>query len=247
MPGGELARIGQFTLGACLFWFSGHGWAVAGGLNVSPMRVLLSPARPIEAILVRNDDSQAAVVQSQLFRWSQEAGRDLYTSTREVLASPPIFTLHAGKSQIVRVGLRRPFPQEGEISYRLYLQELPSPLRVNENGLRVVLRIGLPVFISADPRAAPSLQWQIARKTPGMLEVGLKNAGNAHLQITSLMLSMPSGEPVAVAKNVLNYLLPGQTRSWLIQNTAFPPGTPLRLAAQTNVGEVHAELALAEP
>ena len=54
-----------------------------------------------------NHGQAAAVVQLEPMAWAHMAGKDTYTPTNEILATPPIFTIPAGGAQIVRVGLRR--------------------------------------------------------------------------------------------------------------------------------------------
>jgi fimbrial chaperone protein len=244
----RLQPVGHQTLiifGVCFLWCA---WAHGSSLHVNPVRVALSPAQSIEAITVRNDDSQPALVQAQPFRWLQEDGKDIYNPSTELIAAPPIFTLQPGKTQIVRIGLRRPFPQQGELAYRLYFQEIPPEPHPKEQNLRVVLRIGLPVFVSGNAQTAPVLHWDATQKTSRAVEVNLKNTGNGHVRVTSLKLTAPVGSTVFGAQEFLKYLLPGQTHSWLINTaTVLLSGAPVRLTAQTNVGEVYADLALSKP
>ena len=61
--------------------------------------------------------------------------------------SPPIATIAPDKEQIIRVGLRRAPDKERELSYRLFLQEVPAPPKPGFQGLQVALRVGLPVFV----------------------------------------------------------------------------------------------------
>ena len=73
--------------------------------------------------------------------WSQVEGKDVYTATREVLANPPIFTVPAGGSQLVRIGLRRAPNTQRELTYRIFMQELPPPLDNEFTGTRMLMRI----------------------------------------------------------------------------------------------------------
>ena len=45
---------------------------------------------------VRNTGSEPAVIQMEVMSWSQAQGKDVYTLSKEILATPPIFTVPAG-------------------------------------------------------------------------------------------------------------------------------------------------------
>jgi len=85
----------------------GASVASAASLGVSPVRVTLSESQSMGALTVRNDGTEPASLQMEMLNWSQAEGQDVLTPTRELLANPPIFTVPAGGSQLVRVGLRR--------------------------------------------------------------------------------------------------------------------------------------------
>src|SRR5882672_2154772 len=107
--------LGLLAFSGCLLW---NTWVQAGTLQVNPLRLTLSPTQPTDVITIRNDSPQPTVVQVQAFTWAQEAEGDSYRPSTDLLATPPIFALPAGGSQIVRVGLRRMAPQSSELSYR---------------------------------------------------------------------------------------------------------------------------------
>src|SRR5215470_478534 len=78
------------------------GAGVAGSFEVNPVRVDLSAAARTAAVTVRNTGAEAVVVQLSVVAWSQEDGRDVYSDTKEILATPPIATIPAGGEQIIR-------------------------------------------------------------------------------------------------------------------------------------------------
>src|SRR6202165_3538316 len=97
------SRQAFFVLGACLLTpFS----VMAGSLSVTPIRIELSSAQRSVALTVRNEGNQPTVVQAQLVAWSQADNDDRLEPTTDVLASPPIFTVAAGTSQVLRIALR---------------------------------------------------------------------------------------------------------------------------------------------
>src|SRR5689334_12280243 len=99
--------------------------AHAGSFTVNPVRVTLSATQGVAAITVRNVGTEPTVVQLETSSWSQHGGQDALASTTEVLATPPIITTPPRASRIIRVGLRRPADPERELTYRLFLRQIP--------------------------------------------------------------------------------------------------------------------------
>ncbi len=236
---------------ACgLFFFV--AWASvakAASFGVSPVRVTLSETQQMGAVTVRNDSIEPVSMQLEVLNWSQEAGKDVLTPSRELLANPPIFTVPAGGSQLVRVGLRRAPDGQRELTYRIALQELPPPPKPDFMGSRMLMRVSLPVFVLPEVDAKPVLRWQATRTSQGGLKVSLTNNGNAHIQIANFKLSMPGSAQPWVTKQSSEYVLPGQSRDWNLRaNAEYPaplPGVTLQLFAQTDAGDIEAEVIIA--
>jgi fimbrial chaperone protein len=220
--------------------------ANATNLGVSPVRVTLSDSQKIGSLSVRNDGTEPITMQMEVLSWSQREGKAVFAATRELLANPPIFTIPAGNSQLVRVGLRRAPDAHRELSYRVILQELPPPPNPDFMGTRMLMRISLPVFDLPEVDAKPVLLWQAARTTQGALKISLTNNGNAHIQIANFKLSLPGSAQPWVTKQSSEYVLPGQSRDWNLRANAEypapPPGVTLQLFAQTDAGDIEAEV-----
>jgi len=234
MPRGRIAL--STALALCM-----AGAAGAASFTVSPVRITLAPGSATDSLTVRNNGSEPAVVQLEPLRWSLRDGVDVQEPTRELLATPPIFTLAPGASQIVRVGLRGRGPDPvTEIAYRLLLKEVPSALPAGASGIHMALRINLPVFVQPLSAARPSLQWQARRE--GGLRLSARNDGNVHLQLLGLRVDGVEW-PLPAASG---YLLPGQTRTWPVDPKA-PAGTTLRLVARTDGGELASDVVVTAP
>src|SRR5450631_534292 len=50
-----------------------------------------------------------------------------------------------------------------ETAYRLFLQEVPPPNESGVQGLQVLLRVGIPVFVEPAGDAAPEVHWSARR------------------------------------------------------------------------------------
>ena len=218
----------------------------AASIGVSPVRATLSANQKIETITVRNTGTEPMSVQLEVMSWSQQDGEDVFTATREVLANPPIFTVPPGGSQLVRAGLRRAPDARRELTYRIFLQELPPPPSPDFNGAKMLMRVSLPVFVLPEVAAQPALRWQAARTSDGALKISLTNIGNAHVQIANFSLSLPGSAQPWITQQSSTYVLHGQSRDWILpanaENPSPPPGAILQIFAQTDAGDMEAEV-----
>ncbi len=223
--------------------------AFGGTFQVTPVRVELSAQQATAALTVSNNGTEPVVVQLQSSAWAQDAGNDQYSDTNDLIASPPIFTILPGAEQIVRVGLRRRPDASAELSYRLYLQEVPAAPAPGFRGLQMALRIGIPVFVEATSKSGPELRWTVEKAAAGQLKVVLHNAGKAHIQVTDFKVTVPGSAQALALQQVSFYLLPAQQRSWILPlNPAVTLGArTLHVTAFTDAGTLEADVPLGTP
>jgi len=221
--------------------------ASAGSFDVNPIRVDLTSQNRSVALTVRNSGTDPVVVQVSSQAWAQDAGKDVLTPTNDVLVSPPIITIAPGAEQIVRIGLRRAPDPKLELSYRLFLQEVPPPPQPGFQGLVVALRIGLPIFVQPREAAAKAnLIWNVDQTAPEAVRLKVANNGTAHIQISTVELFRPSEkEPVAEFSG-LAYVLPGQARDWdlKLRDARVKRGERLRMKVSTDAGSIDTEIEL---
>jgi fimbrial chaperone protein len=228
----------------------GCGAALAGSFEVNPVRVELSSASRSAALSVRNTGADAVVVQLSAQAWSQADGKDVLTDTRDVLLSPTVATIPAGAEQIVRVGLRRAPDAQRELSYRLFIQEVPPPPKPGFQGLVVALRVGLPVFVQpARGAAKAALVWNAALTSPDTVRVKVENHGTGHVQVSSLELFSAQESEALGAHSGLAYVLPGQAREWdlKLRHANVRKSERVRMKVGTDAGSISTELDLAGP
>jgi fimbrial chaperone protein len=224
----------------------------AGTFSISPLRVDLSASTATAALTVRNQEQEAVVVQAESMAWAQEAGEERLDETRDLLVSPPIFTLPPGGSQVVRVALRRGTDSQRELSYRLLLQEVPRQADPGFTGLQVVLRLSLPVFVEPKAPAKPELDWSVTRTPDGRLQVRADNTGSAHARVLNFRLAPADAGAPDLEQPVVAYVLPGQYRVWMLGESTAGAGESFmaraserfRLTGRTDQGEFSAELAV---
>lgn len=221
----------------------------AAAFFVSPIRVVLSASRPTAVLNVQNDSDETLIIQTQSVAWSQSDGEEVYDQTADLIVTPAIFSLPPRSHQVVRVGLRRPVASTSEICYRLSLQEIAGPPKVNATSLQMLLRIVLPVFVEPTSVATANLQWEALLSPDNMLTVRAQNAGNAHIQIYNFKLLEADSEHSFATQSTPAYVLPGQGRQWQLKPDAqLPvPNGKLHLVASTDAGEIDADIALEMP
>jgi fimbrial chaperone protein len=217
--------------------------AWAGSFQVSPVNTRLSSLQPDSALTVRNTGDAPTVIQVEALAWSQSGGIDTYTPAPEILASPPIFTLPKGGTQVIRVGSRQPPDAQVERSYRLFLREIPPPAKPDFKGLRMALRISLPLFIQPDTPAAPELKW-LASTDSGHVLVRVTNQGRGHARLSAFkLLADATGQQLPMSGETV-YVLPGATHEWRV-DAKVASGTHLRLTAEAETGTMQTDMVVA--
>jgi fimbrial chaperone protein len=188
--------------------------ALSGGdFGVVPLRLDVSQDVKATTVQITNNGTEPVVIQTQTVTWTQPDGIDKYVVTEDILASPPIVKIPGKSKQIVRVGLLRKPDSKRELTYRLFLEEVPQPNQ-QETGVGFALRIGLPVFVAPlSKKAVPLVEWLVTQGEAGKLLVTGKNIGTAHARGPKVKVLSSSGDTV-LDKQLDGYLLSGETRTW---------------------------------
>ena len=198
-----------------------HHFTFSAGCGIRARRILqrfthadrARPGQRTAVITVRNADSAPLTIQTQLVAWTQETGEESYADTRDILATPPVFTIPPNGEQVVRVALRKEPDATIETAYRVFLQEIPGARTVEGNTLNIALRVGVPLFVSPAQKAVGKLEWIARPQADGKLHVEAMNSGTAHVQVTGFEVSL-EGHPERIYVNQMKYVLPG-TRATL--------------------------------
>ena len=209
-------------------------------LEVTPISHELTPQQRALGMTLTNNGTAAVTVQVRAFAWSQQAdGQEQLTPAPDVMLSPAIFRIEAGRSQIVRALISSPPPPAHEASYRLLIDEIPEA-QIGD-ALRFALRLSVPVFrvpIGASPAA---LRWRLE---PGEGRLVAENGGGRRERIRELTLVSSLGRRLSPAGAGGMYLLAGHSRSWSIdaQALATRPGERWTLTASTDAGRIEVPL-----
>jgi fimbrial chaperone protein len=213
------------------------GAVQAASLEVSPVRVTLTPGETATAIEVTNHGDAATAVQARLYRWAQAGDEDVLTPTADIIVSPPIFTVPDGGSQTLRLLLRGSNAASGERTYRLLLDEVP-PANAGNRQVAFTLHMSLPVFLGAAVSVRPTLQWRAERGAGRAITLTATNASPAYDKVSDIDVTLSDGShPKVVSRATNTYVLSGDERHWIVQSHDNGPGGPLHLSVTSLTGK----------
>lgn len=158
--------------------------AWAGGLEVVPVKVGLSRGAPNALVSLKNDSTDETRYQVELFAWGEHRDGTMDLSpSKDLVVFPGLFALKPGEQRNLRVGALPTLFAPVERTYRLFIQELPPEQRpLGVVGVRVLTRIGIPVFLTpVAPATARSTLTDLSA-AGGKLSFTLRNGGNVHLR-----------------------------------------------------------------
>jgi fimbrial chaperone protein len=195
--------------GATLLWAAAAATpAAAGTLEVNPVLLEISANRRTATVTLRNQEAVPVTIRAYPLEWRQAGGGEAYAETSAVIVSPPVFTIAPGATQLVRVGLRS--SAGARQAYRLILEEVPD---ANPgNGIRVALRLNLPLYAMIPAGQASAVRWS-AWQEAGSWVVEAANSGPGYVRLSHDAAQEATG---IRAGNDVNFgtLLPGATRRW---------------------------------
>lgn len=201
------------TFAAFLLFFGGHVPITFAAIAVSPVRIDLSEEHSKDVVRISNQEDVAKSYQVEVVAWTQtDDRREVYAPTSELLAVPPLFTIEPGEVQIVRVGMIEDPDPKIERAYRMFITELmpPRPKKSNTTGIKMRLRIGIPVFVAPREKLTfATLKFVESMQVEDQLFMRLRNDGNLHVKVTEIQFTAP-GLANKVVTPAVFYVLPGQ-------------------------------------
>ena len=208
----RLKRALAFACGATLLltMFSAAP-ALAGTLQINPVLVEVNASRRTGLVTIRNEEAEPVTIRAYALEWRQQGGEEIYGETEAVIVSPPVFTIPAAGTQMVRVGLRSPSSEPR--AYRLIVEEVPEARP--SDGIRVALRLNLPFYAMMPAGEASALRWSAWREHDGRWTLEAVNPGTGYVRLDHHVARDATG--LSFGDNVhLGTVLPGATRRWAI-------------------------------
>ena len=216
-----LRRVARPAIFSSLVLFSSG--AMASGLQVSPISLSLQARENASGLTLSNSSDEVISAQVRIYQWSQDEKGDQLTSSRGLLASPPMIKLNPGDKQLVRI-IRAKAPPQGagavEDSYRIFVNELPIKSATQKTGLQFALSYSLPVFVQpvGIVKTDPQLQWRYSLQPDGkQITLRVSNSGNGHAKLIDLSIVDTAGNSVNIHQGLLGYVLPDATMNWTLK------------------------------
>jgi fimbrial chaperone protein len=222
--------------------------ARAANFDVSPTLLSLSNKAASATLVITNRSQELLRFHVTAFAWKQRAdGEMILEPTKDIVFFPAMLSLNPKDSRQIRVGSKVK-PGSVERSYRLFVEELPPLSRTKEeqaNAIRVLTKMGLPVFVeAATPKATPAV-------TPLQLQgreltFSLKNSGNTHMRVQKVTLTAKNAGKTVHSEELPGwYVLAGGVRTYSITlpDAACKESTSLEVQMQSESGSPKASLA----
>jgi fimbrial chaperone protein len=163
-----------------------------------------------DSVTLTNSGSEAIVFQSRAMVWSQEAGKDVETQTREVLISPARVEIPAGEKRVVRIARQRPSAGK-TLTYRVHFNELPKPFNGSTSQAQILAEYSLPFIFEPASVTPPVLtaKWQGTK-------IVFNNTGGKAARISGLG---PVGAKPWVP-GLVGWVLPGASMAFPMKQSA---------------------------
>jgi fimbrial chaperone protein len=159
----------------------------SSSLQISPIRVQLLPGQKTTSMNINNNSGNPVVVQLSVVKWDYHNGQDVYTHTKDIIATPPIATIQPQEKQIVRLGvIAPPKAQKGE-TYRLIIKEVPVSTFEPLMGIHTLLEIRMPIVVAPFTPSKPQIVWTANRVGEKKLNVKWENTGESYVSFVTLV------------------------------------------------------------
>jgi len=200
---------------AGLFVFLSTQKTEAFTFRVYPLQMILSASSSSGLLTLENESDERVRFQVTVFAWDEDQkGEMILSETNDLIFYPTLLTLGAKEKRNIRVGTRSP-QVTTEKSYRIFVEELPPATKPTGPGIRVLTKMGIPVFIQPG-QLKKSVHIEQLAVRGDQLSFDIKNQGNVHIvprdvQVTGVNAR---GEPLTKLELRHWYVLAGHSRRY---------------------------------
>ncbi len=190
-----------------------------------------------------NPGPEPVNVQVRILSWRNDGEEDSYQPSDDVGFSPPLFSLASQGRQTVRFAWRGP-PPERELSYRMFIDQLPQP--DTPGVVQLPVRMVLPLFVEPAGPGQGQLNWRLQPQgKAGEFLLVAENRGGRRVRLRDLGL-LKQGAVQPIRAGLAGYVLAGQSMAWRLELGAAPPAN-LSIRARSDEGDIAADLPLPRP
>jgi fimbrial chaperone protein len=203
--------------------------ADAATFTVEPTQIVFSNRTNSVLLTLRNESTETLRFELSVFKWGQSpSGEMQLEATEDIVFFPALLTLAPGESRRVRVGSATEFDAI-EKSYRIFVEELP-PLERQGSGVRVLTKMGIPIFLRPAKEVASANLTNLGQKS-GKVFFTLRNEGTVHFVPKDIRVRGFAGSATAVDSQIEGwYILAGGRREF---DMAFPEAECSRITSVT--------------
>jgi len=193
----------------------------AATFSVDPISLSLPKGDSSASVAITNQSSQPLRLQITGFGWEQKPDGEMdLTPTDALVFFPQLLTLEPGATRRVRIGVTAA-QGANEKAFRVFMEELPSLQSVTtpqQPAVTIRMKIGIPVFVSANTTAAVKGTVRNVEARNGALSFDVVNTGNTHFSIQTVHLDGKNAGGASVIAQDINgwYLLPGDVRHFSV-------------------------------
>jgi fimbrial chaperone protein len=196
--------------------FPSEGFPV--NFSINPIRIFFEGAKKTDILTIKNESPKSVALQISAVAWTQdEKGENVYSPTEDILFFPKLLEINPGEEKIVRIG-NKVSRSETEKTYRLFIEEIPDNSRTETTSVKILTKVGVPIFIPPLKSAASGVIEKI-ELSKGSLRMGVKNDGNVHFIIRSIKVTGKdsAGKEVYAVEEAGGYLHHGRSKEFILE------------------------------
>lgn len=223
--------------------FASHGVMLqAASLQVAPVLVEVPAPGATSSLKLHNEGTKPLDAQIRIFRWTQVNGADTLTPTDDVAASPPAASMRPNTDYTVRIVRLNKVPVAQEESYRLLIDELPTPATTTSATVNIALRYSIPVFFTVPGASAPKLTWELQQRGTKPVIV-VSNAGDRRIRLAKLKFTDGKGAVASFGEGLAGYVLGRSSKNFEVpaKLKGFGAGGVVSMSAQSDTGPIEAK------
>lgn len=191
--------------------------------SITPTSLDLSNGAKSGAFSVINSGNDKLNCQIEVKEWGQDAdGKDVYTEAKDMVFFPKIMTVGPNEQRAIRIGVKGP-PSLQEKTYRLFVEEIPSPKKATDEksggkitaGLTIAFRYAIPIFVRP-VRQHESGSIEHVAMSKRTIKALIRNTGNIHFKLLGVTFRGKAADgKVLFSQEVAGwYVLHGLSRAY---------------------------------
>jgi fimbrial chaperone protein len=186
-------------------------------INIAPTKLVLTRGVTSTSTQLRNDSDAQVRFQVSAVRWANKPSGEMdLAPTDDLIFFPSLFAIEPHQSRRLRVA-SSVRATERELAYRVLIEQLPDADRQPGQGVQMLVRASVPVFIQPPTLIARATLDSLALAN-GVATFSVHNSGTIHLMLREAIVRgrLANGSESPEQRVTGWYLLPGDTRQFRV-------------------------------